>query len=444
MGGNLQLADSQFAYIDGSCEVNIPPGPITIEVSKGPEYRPLKQTIDLAPGKLAIRLAIERWIDLRKEGWYSADTRALYLPPHEALLEAGGEDLAIVNLLALETPNFDHIPAATPNLAAFSGSKPALEALGHQVVVNTLNCHPVLGTVALLNCHRVVYPLRFGGSEQDDAWSICDWCDQCHRRKNGLVIWSDLPRLRPDALQGEALAALLLKKIDAFEISYFDAPSVALADWYRLLDCVLCVPLVGGSGKESNAVALGAVRTYAHISVDQAPSFTEWTDAVRAGRTFVTNGPLLTLTVEGQIPGAIINLTDARKSVHFRAQRGRPFRLSASRSCITAKSSPAKTPPATGAKSFSKATFVPSNVAGSRLVVPAPTFFPMARSFSPTPRRSMSTTLFIRTYPPSGRLSRWCLSWKRRCIGLGRQHECQATNRASIWSRCWRVRRRSW
>src|SRR5207248_1703111 len=129
---------------------------------------------------------------------------------------------------------------------------------GCLVAVNTLNTHPVLGCVALLNSHRPVFPLRFGG-DRPDHWSVADWCDQCHR-KTGLVVWPDLPRLRPDQPQGEALAALVLGKVDAFEVG----PDLgSLSDYHRLLDAGFRPVLVGGSGKDSNAVVLGSMRTYA-------------------------------------------------------------------------------------------------------------------------------------------------------------------------------------
>src|SRR5262249_48816223 len=155
-------------------------------------------------------------------------------------------------------------PGAFVNLLSFSGAQPALNGPPY-VVVNTCNTHPVLGTVGLLNCHRIIFPLRFGGLDGLDDWSVADWCDQCHRKK-GLVVWPDLPRLTAEHPQGEALAALLLGKIDAFEIcSLGDLRLTALFDWYRLLACNWRLPLMGASGKNSNTVALGAVRTYARL-----------------------------------------------------------------------------------------------------------------------------------------------------------------------------------
>jgi hypothetical protein len=326
VGGNLLLGAERFAYIDGACEVRLPPGPVTVEVSKGPEYSPLRREVTLGPGQISLRLAVERWAGLRPEGWYAGDTRATELPPHAALLEGAAEGLAVVNLLARERPGPGGAPAL-PNLLAFSGTRPALEGPECLVAVNTLNAHPLLGTVALLNCHRVVYPLRFGGPGGLDDWSVADWCDQCHR-KSGLVVWPDLPRLTADRPQGEALAALVLGKVDAYEVSRFEGPEPeVLAHWYRLLDCGLRVPLAGGSGKDSNAVALGAVRTYARTPPGEALSYPGWVEAVRAGRTFITNGPLLSLTVAGQGPGAVVEAPAGagRLRVRVEAQGTAPF-----------------------------------------------------------------------------------------------------------------------
>ncbi len=79
-----------------------------------------------------------------------------------------------------------------------------------------------------------------------------------------------------------------------------------LLPWvYRLWDAGFLVPLVGASGKDSNRAALGGVRTYAQCRADS------WVETVRAGRTFVSAGPLLDLHREGERIRAVVRVREA-------------------------------------------------------------------------------------------------------------------------------------
>jgi hypothetical protein len=321
MGGNLLLGAKQYAYIDGSCEVPLPAGPVRVELWKGPEYRPQTVETQLAAGKLALRLSVERWTNLREQGWYAGDTRAHYLSPAAALLEAAAEDLAVVNVLAFADrvkDQFGTVVPAIPSILDFSGQKPALERPGHLVAVNTHNVHPVLGSLGLLHSHRVVYPLTFGGPDGADDWTLLDWCGQCHR-KGGLVVWTRAWHEARDFPFGEPLADLILGQVDAFEIDFFeDSPFDVLSDWYGLLNCGLRVPLVGGSGKDGNGVPLGAVRTFARLRAGEELSYKNWVEAVRRGDTFVTNGPLLSMSSRWLVPEKVVGVrAEARSVVPF-------------------------------------------------------------------------------------------------------------------------------
>src|SRR5262249_39009768 len=161
----------------------------------------------------------------------------------------------VVNLLATECQvpgSYQRPYPAIPNILAFSGQTPLLEQPGCLVAVNTLNTHPVLGSLGLLNCHRLVFPLSFGGPHGREDWGLADWCDQCHR-KAGLVVWTRPASANPDFPLGEPLADLILGKVDAFELDFFEnSPFDSLPDWYTLLNAGLRVPLAGASGKDSN------------------------------------------------------------------------------------------------------------------------------------------------------------------------------------------------
>src|SRR5262245_5575318 len=72
MGGNLVLDGKQYAYVEGSFEIRLPAGPLDVEVDKGPDYVPLRQTIVRKMGQMALRLTLER----RGDGmawWLSGD-----------------------------------------------------------------------------------------------------------------------------------------------------------------------------------------------------------------------------------------------------------------------------------------------------------------------------------------------------------------------------------
>jgi hypothetical protein len=330
VGGNVLLGGQAHAYIDGTCEIRLPAGPLQVEITKGPEYKPFRSVLTLTPGKMALRLELERWIDLRAARWYSGDTRSHFMTPHAALLEAAAEDVAVVNLLAWECLAWGESGRqhpAIPNILAFSGQRPALEVPGHLVVVNTMNLHDRLGRLLLLNCHRVVYPLTCGGPGGLDNWSLADWCDQCHR-KGGLVIGHNFFGIYPGHPHGELLADLILGKVDALTIGDFENPEADarfqqdsnLKEWYELLDSGFHVPLVGGSGKMCNLDVLGHPRTYARLEPGQEFNYENWIEGVRAGRTFVTTGPLLFFSVNGQDSGAVIDLDAGSPTVRVRAE----------------------------------------------------------------------------------------------------------------------------
>jgi hypothetical protein len=320
VGGNVRLGGRCFAYIDGTCEIRLPAGPIDVEVSKGPEFKPIHQPVSLGTGQVSLRFAMERWANMAEQHWYSGDCSVFNLTPHAALLEAAAEDVAVTNLLAEACCKRAHDSTnytGYSNILEFSGQRPLLERRGHMVVVNTSNWHLRLGILHLLNCHRIVYPLSFGGPDAFDDWSLADWCDQCHR-KGGLVI-APLSYFK----YGESLADLILGKIDAVETNSIHHPDdvfPALDGWNTLLRCGCRLPLIGSSGKRSNDSAIGSTRTYVRLLPSQELTYKNWIEAVRAGRTFVTNGPMLTLSVNDHEPGAVLNLNHPPFRLHVRAE----------------------------------------------------------------------------------------------------------------------------
>jgi hypothetical protein len=295
LGGHLRVGQQNFSLIDGSCEIRLPSGvPLKIQAFHGPEFIPFEREVTLGSGQMALRFEMAPWFDRVAANLLSGDSRAHFLSPHDALLEAGTEDLDLVNLLACNAPlhaEDGNTYRTLTNLAAFSGQVPALEDDDRSVVVNTLNEHPMLGRLALLNSHRPIYPTTFGGDDFDD-WSLWDWCQQCHR-KNGLAVWVNAFRPEAEILGGEALACCILGQIDALEFDCSPRTQPLLPWVYKLWNAGFRVPLVGGSGKQSNRVPLGAMRTYAKLNEGEPRTYASWVNAVREGHSFISNGPIL-------------------------------------------------------------------------------------------------------------------------------------------------------
>jgi hypothetical protein len=315
VGGHVYLNGKRYAYVDGTCEVPLPTKvPLNVEISKGPGYLPIQMDVTLGEGQMALRFTMKRWGDGRWDDLLATDTRCHFLSPHAAKLEATAEGIDLVNLLATVQayPSQDgHMYRTIPNITAFSGQQPALES----VYVNTFNYHPALGRLGLLNCHRAVYPLTFGHMEENDDWSLSDWCDQCHRKK-GLVTWCDAYRPEAGLPGGEALINAILGKIDVIEFDAHERSAPFLTHWYRLLNAGIRLPIVGGSGKDSNRIVLGGMRTLTPI--DESRSYSDWVECVRMGKTVAGNGPAIRLSVNEQfsLPTAV---ADSSQPLRIRA-----------------------------------------------------------------------------------------------------------------------------
>ncbi len=327
VGAGLRQLQKSFAVIDGACEVPLPGGvPLHFEISKGIFHKPISQVITLGAGQLTLRFNLDRW--KHGSGFAQADSRCHFLTPHAARLEATAEGLDITNLLAVsrDMPSIDgKLYASLTNITAFSGQAEAFGSPRGGVYVNTLNLHPVLGHLSLLNCHRVVYPLTFGMLGENDDWSLGDWAGQCHR-KNGLVVWSNAYRPEAGLPGGEALVQAVYGRVDAFEIDGLPRQTPILPAWYRLLNAGVILPLLGGSGKDSNQLPLGCVRTLTPLIGDELPTYTEWIEQVRRGESQVTNGPVIRWMINGKPASLKLNVDKpGRMTVHAEVRSPVPF-----------------------------------------------------------------------------------------------------------------------
>lgn len=303
-GADLKLGSTQYAYVDGRFQIELPVGEVYVELAKGFEYQPLRRKLHIEPGQRELRLQIGRAMDLRREGWVTADTHVHFISPQTAWLEAQAEGLNLVNLLASQWGDL------FTNVGDITGEVSGVSRDDTLIWVGTENRQHLLGHISLLGSKgSPVFPLCAGGPSEsylgDPAWtSLADWADTC-REREGVVVMPHFP-----IPYCEVVADIVLGKVDAVEIRTFFGPTLSdfgTTEWYRFLNCGYRVAAVGGTDKMSAGMPVGGVRTYAQLR-DEDFTFESWARAVRAGRTFTTSGPILGFRVEGRSPGEGIQL----------------------------------------------------------------------------------------------------------------------------------------
>jgi hypothetical protein len=84
--------------------------------------------------------------------------------------------------------------------------------------------------------------------------------------------------------------------------------------YFRLLECGLRIPPTAGSGSGQALNPVGQNRVYVHL--DRPLGYADWWSSLRAGQVFVTNGPLMKPSVNGQLPGHV-----------FQGEPGKPLEL---------------------------------------------------------------------------------------------------------------------
>ncbi len=298
VGGDTRLGQRSYAYIDGTCQGWLPRGEVVADVARGFEYEPLRQAVRIEPGQRELTLRIRRVADLAAEGWWSGDSHVHFLSTPGAQLEQRGEDLRVVNLLQTQWG------ALFTNTEDFSGQPSVVDGGGYVTYTGQENRQHMLGHTVLWGLREPVMPWCSDGPDEAELGgaldaTLSDWADRAHAQ-GGTVVAAHFPN--PN---GEPAVLVATGRADAVEVLAHSGD--AMLEYYRYLNSGYRLPLVGGTDKMSSAVPVGLYRTYARL--DEEFSYEAWCRAVRAGRTFLSGGPLVTLSVDGREPGGTVALS---------------------------------------------------------------------------------------------------------------------------------------
>ncbi len=299
VGGDLRLGRLTYAYIDGTCQGWLPTGDVLVDVARGFEYEPVRERVRIERGQRELVLRLKRWTSMNANGWYSGDSHVHFLSTQGALTEQQGEDLNVVNLLQSQWGSL------FTNTEDFTGAPHATGDGRYVTFVSQENRQHVLGHLVLWGLRSPVMPWCTDGpieAEVGGALEVTEseWADRCHEQ-GGTVVIPHFPQ--PN---GEPATLIATGRADAVEMILQRRRSHE--EYYRYLNCGYRLPLVGGTDKMSSEVPVGLYRTYARLG-DEAFTFDAWREAVTAGRTFLSAGPLLRFEVDGRAIGDTVRLS---------------------------------------------------------------------------------------------------------------------------------------
>ncbi|HYL22674.1 MAG TPA: CehA/McbA family metallohydrolase, partial [Gemmatimonadales bacterium] len=310
-----------YFHTTGTAEVTVPAGGIQVEVWRGPEYRVARAVVQVPAGRTVTkRLRVERLANLPAEGWWSGDLHVHMnyggayrnTPPHLAF-QARAEDLHVVEDLIVNKeqriPDIayfrtDPDPASGPGFLLMHGQEYHTSFWGHTAFLG-LTDHYILPEYA-------AYPNTAAASLYP---ANADVGDLAHAQ-GALFGYVHPFDSRPDPadtstpLTYELPVDAALGKVDYVEVMGYSDHLITSAIWYRLLNCGFRLPAGAGTDAFPDFASLrgppGLVRVFAHAG--PTLDHRHWMAAIKAGRTFVSNAPLLEFSLDGRAIGDEVRL----------------------------------------------------------------------------------------------------------------------------------------
>ena len=300
LGGDIRLGQITYAYIDGRCEGWLPRGEIIVDIAAGFEYNPLRKRMYVEPGQQELVIKLKRWTDMNNQGWYSGDPHMHFISAIGALTDARSEG---VNIAHVEQTQLGSLFSGVDE---FTGHPFSTRDGKHIVSVCQENRQNMMSHLLLWGIKDPIMPFTSDGQGEGGLGGTMDttlsyWADECHAQGGTVVsahFWG---------FSREVVVLVATGRLDALEFKGHQR-EYTHQEYYRLLNCGYQIPLVGGTDKMDNATPLGFYRTYVKMQEGEEFTFDNWCSNVRRGRTFMTAGPILHLSVNGQEIGDTVDI----------------------------------------------------------------------------------------------------------------------------------------
>jgi cyclophilin family peptidyl-prolyl cis-trans isomerase len=330
---------THYQHVNGAFEIEVPVGPVTLEATRGFEFLPAQGSVDVAEGRVAdIALTLRRIDEPRSRGWYSGDMHVHDL--HEGRFgisqevffqQLNADDLGVAN--ALIHMDGSKIMGRWDDLTG----QPSPLSNDTTILRYSQEFRGAFGHIGLVGVEQFIMPLIGGATNTafaPDRLGVSH-IDAAHAQ--GAIAGFVHPYNHTVTTPDDAASAAIPVLAALGRGDFYDTVSIAsreldsAAIYYKLLNSGIRIAATGGTDNFSDVwfdPSGGAARTYARLDSAEAFTFESWIAAVRDGKTFASNGPLLFLAVNGRQPGQEIQIGDdasARLSINVQVKSIAPL-----------------------------------------------------------------------------------------------------------------------
>lgn len=311
-----------FFYSPGEIEVEAPLGTLTITAVHGFSTPKQVQEIKLEEGATNAEINLNRIWNAKKEGWYSADNHfhlnyggTNQLDPEDILLDLKAEEIDIAFPLVanlgnrfLEQSLLDWKNEGLPIISF--GQEIRSHFLGHLNLIGTKELYwpwvwgpnyDIYGADDRLNAQ----PLRFA------------------REQGGLGGYVHPVSIKDPFKEGGAssvpislIADVVMEEVDILELACLWTDEIGTASlWHEFLNLGIPIALSAGSDVMNNiyrTMAIGATRVY--VKPEGKLTGENYLEALKKGKSFVSNGPQILFSVEDYEVGDVIKSKNKKAS----------------------------------------------------------------------------------------------------------------------------------
>ena len=315
MYDHMDEKEYHYFHTDGEFEIDLPPGKTTLGVAKGFEFLPIDQEVTVREDRPeAVTIRLKRLDKARDKGWWDGGNHfhmnysgVYYNPPETMMFQGDAEDIHVLNNLICNKEQ------RIPDIAYFTG-KPDPVSTSERILYHNQEYHPPFwGHGAYLNLK--------------EHYVIPDYVGYQNTVVASLHPSNTVPNMvarEQGALAGYAHGAgrnfsadLALGTVDFVEVNSIGG----MQPLYRAWNCGYDVVASAGEDAFGNfyrSYIIGSNRVY--VKTGKQLDYDKWIADFRAGRSFVSAGPLVYFTINGKDPGDTINLPAGSHAMRAKAE----------------------------------------------------------------------------------------------------------------------------